>query len=129
MRVLDCFTMREGGEHHPHRQILRVIEGVRRQMELEVEIMPRFDYGAVRPWIHSYKGDHFIAMGGSHGLLICGDFPLYMKRHHIVGSCNVTEGDRYRFSLLYHKPEDLDEGLVDVPDPEELDRRLEETIA
>lgn len=128
-RIHDCFTMREGGEHHPHRQILRMVEGVRGEMGLEVEIRPRFDYGAVRPWIRSYKKDSFIALGGSHGLLICGDVRLHMdERHNLSGTCTVGEGQRIRLSFLFREPEALDEGEVEVPDAEELDRRLRETI-
>jgi GH15 family glucan-1,4-alpha-glucosidase len=130
VRIRDCFTMREGGEHHPHRQVLRIIEGVKGKMEISVEVMPRFDYGAVKPWIRPYKKDHFIALGGSDGLLICGDFPLHMNyRHDLAGSCTISEGERLRLSFLYRKPEDLDEEAVDVPDIHELDRRLEETRA
>lgn len=129
VRLRDCFTMRQGGEHHPHRQILRTIEGIRGQMDLKVEIMPRFDYGAVRPWIRSYKQDHFIALGGSHGLLICGDVPLHLnQRHDLAGSFTIGEGRRFRLSLLFREPEDLDEGIVEVPGTEELDRRMEETL-
>ena len=130
VRIRDCFTMREGGEHRPHRQILRVVDGVRGEMDLRVEISPRFDYGAVRPWIRSYKKDHFIALGGSQGLLICGNVILQPnRRHDLEGSCTVREGRRFRLSLLFRKPEALDEEEVEVPDTEELDRRLEETIS
>jgi GH15 family glucan-1,4-alpha-glucosidase len=130
VRIRDCFTMREGGEHHPHRQILRVIDGIEGQMDLKVEIMPRFDYGGIRPWIRSYKGEHFIALGGSHGLLICGDIPLHLnQRHDLAGSCMVEQGQRLHLSLLYRKPAALDEEVIEVPDSRELDRRLEETIA
>jgi GH15 family glucan-1,4-alpha-glucosidase len=128
--IRDCFTMREGGEHHPHRQILRMVEGVKGEMDLKVEIRPRFDYGAVRPWIRSYKKDSFIALGGSHGLLICGDFPLHLdERHNLGGACTVQEGQRVRLSLLFREPEVLDGDEVEVPGTDELDRRLEETIA
>ena len=27
LRMLDCMTMRRGGEHTPHRQILRALQG------------------------------------------------------------------------------------------------------
>jgi GH15 family glucan-1,4-alpha-glucosidase len=130
VRVRDCFTMREGGEHHPHRQVLRIIEGVRGQMMLTAEVMPRFDYGEVKPWIRTYRKEHFIALGGNNGLLICGDFPLHMNhRHDLAGSCTVRKGERFRLSFLYRAPEDLDEETVEVPDVHELDRRIEETLA
>ena len=116
VRVLDCFTMREGGEHHPHRQILRVVEGVRGQMDLKVDIMPRFDYGAVRPWIRPYQKDHFIALGGSHGLLICTDILLHLnQRHDLAGTFTVRKGRRVRLSLLFREPSELDEETIAVP--------------
>jgi pentatricopeptide repeat protein len=129
VRLRDCFTMREGGEEHPHRQILRIIEGIAGEVDLRVEIVPRFDYGAIRPWIRSYKGDHFIALGGSDGLLICGDVPLLMDQHNgLTGACTVGKGRRLRLSLLFREPAELDESAVKIPGTEELDRRLDETM-
>jgi len=127
-RLLDCLTMREGGEHHPHRQILRIIEGVRGKMEFIVDVAPVFDYGDIYPWIRKRK-DHHLAIGGNNGLLISGDLPLKMKhRHHLVCRCHCDEGKRAHLSILWRPPEDLDEGLVDPPAIQELDDRLEETI-
>jgi GH15 family glucan-1,4-alpha-glucosidase len=129
-RVTDCLTMRAGGEHEPHRQILRVVEGVKGSVKLTLDIVPRFDYGAVKPWIRRAGGGGHVAVGGSDGLFISGDFPVRMKhRHDLIGSCTVKAGDKLRLSLIYRKPEELDEGLPDVPAVEELDRRLQETIA
>jgi GH15 family glucan-1,4-alpha-glucosidase len=129
VRLLDCFPMRRGGQHNPYRQILRVVEGVRGRMELNLTVSPRLDYGAVKPWIRKKGDNHFIAIGGCDGLLISGDFPLEMKlRHDLTGSCIIGKGERRRISILYRKPEDLDEGLVSVPETGEIDRRLDETI-
>jgi GH15 family glucan-1,4-alpha-glucosidase len=128
-RLLDCFTMRRGGEHDPHGQILRIVEGVTGRVTFAVELVPRFDYGAVKPWIRRIESGHHIAVGGSDGLFISGDLPLEMKhRHDLAGKCTVREGQRLRLSILWRKPEDLDERLVQVPGLNELDRRLEETV-
>jgi GH15 family glucan-1,4-alpha-glucosidase len=129
-RLVDCFTMRRGGQHSPHQQILRTLEGTKGKVDFLVEIVPRFDYGAIRPWIRRYKEAHYIAIGGSDGLLLSGDFPLSMRhRHDLVASCTTETGKRFHLSILYRKPEDLDAGLVKPPDIEELDQRLEETVA
>lgn len=128
-RLLDCFTMRRGGEHDPHRQILRILEGITGRVTFNLELVARFDYGAVKPWIRKIHNGHHIAIGGSDGLFISGDFPVEMKhRHDLTGTCSVEEGQRLRLSILWRKPEDLDEELVQSPDVNELDRRLEETI-
>ena len=46
-RLLDCFAVRCADRvRTERRQILRMIEGVRGSVELEVRVAPRFDYGA-----------------------------------------------------------------------------------
>jgi len=128
-RLLDFFTMRKGGQHHPHQQMLRIVEGLDGEIRFEFDITPRFDYGAIRPWIRRKDKGSYIAIGGHYGLLISFNFRLDMKyRHRILGSCAVKQGKRVHLSILYRKPEDLDEGLVSAPDIEELDLRLDETL-
>jgi len=129
VRLMDCMTTHEGGEHHPHRQILRTVEGIEGRMRLTVEVVPVFDYGSVRAWIQK-REDCFIAMGSSNGLLISSDEPLTMpQRHKLSGEWSVGKGQRAHLSILWRRPENLDEGLVTPPGTEELDRRLQETIA
>jgi GH15 family glucan-1,4-alpha-glucosidase len=127
-RLLDFFTMRKGGEHDPHQQILRIVEGIEGETRFDADIAPRFDYGAIRPWIRQQDDHAYILIGGHDGLLISFDFQLDMKhRHRLMGSCVVTPGERRHLSILYRKPEELDEGLVSAPEIEELDHRLDET--
>lgn len=128
-RLLDCFTMREGGAQAPHQQILRVMEGVQGRVRLALELVPRFNFGTVKPWIRQTGVREYQAIGGAHGLLISGDFPLNLEqRHQLTGFLDLEEGQRARLSLLYRPPEELDERSVQAPTPDELDRRLEETI-
>ena len=128
-RLIDCFTMRRGGEHNPHRQILRVIEGLRGEVKFTIDIVPRFDFGTIKPWIRCYRQNHHIAIGGCDGLLISGDMPIKMKhRHDLTGTSTIAKGQRKYLSILHRLPESLDENLVDVPQSDELDRRLQETI-
>lgn len=129
-RLLDCFTMREGGEHSPHQQIIRVLEGVEGRVIIDLDIVPRFNFGTIKPWIRQTGEKEFQAIGGAHGLFISGDFPLSLEaRHRLTGSLELNQGQRARVSLLYRQPEELDEGAIVAPTSEELDRRLEETLA
>lgn len=130
VRLLDFFPMREGGEHHPHQQIIRLVEWVRGSMELNLQLQPRFDYGAIKPWIRSYIGDTFIALGGRDGLLISTNFPLVLhKRHQLTGTfiVNCEQCDCW-VSIIYAKPEDLDENLIQPPKDTEIKLRLDETL-
>jgi GH15 family glucan-1,4-alpha-glucosidase len=124
----DCFAMRRGGQRAPHKQILRLARCVRGTMELSVRVVPRFDYGAIRPWIRRYKREHFAAVGGSDGLIICGDMSLELEdRHSLAGRLRLEEGQQACLSILHRFPEELSEDRVEVPDAAELRRRLQET--
>ena len=129
-RLLDCFTLREGGAGTPYRQLLRVLEGVRGRMEFRTVISARFDYGAAKPWVRHHGGNLFSAIGGNDALVICGDAELSLVGHHDLGGDLVVQaGERLRLSAVYAAPETIDGGAPEATEPEELDRRLEETIA
>lgn len=129
VRLLDFFPMRKGGRHNPYQQILRIVEGCRGEAEMELRFQPRFDYGAIRPWIRQVD-DHYLALGGNTGLLISGSFDFELDdRHNLSGRCRVREGERRFVSLQYGFPENLDDGLISPPVPEDLEDRLETTLA
>src|SRR5487761_555353 len=76
-RLIDFFAMRPGGRQRPRREIVRIIEGVSGTLRLNVSFVPRFDFGEVKPWIHtSTRGAH-LAVGSNAGLAIMGDVPLH----------------------------------------------------
>jgi GH15 family glucan-1,4-alpha-glucosidase len=128
-RVTDCFTMREGGRHTPHHQLIRVIEGVRGETRFDVTIMPRYDYGEVRPWMRRQADNRYAALGGSHGLVISCDNDLRVRDfHNLETSVTVAEGERVRLSIHFSRPELLDEGDGEPVTADEIDRRLEETL-
>jgi pentatricopeptide repeat protein len=128
-RLIDAFTMRKGGEHDPHRQILRVVEGLDGTTDFRLECAPRFEYAAVKPWIRAVGPGAYAAIGGSAGLLISGNFRFEAPdRHRLGGTCRVAKGERAYLSILYRNPETLDEGGIEPPAVPELERRLAETL-
>ncbi len=127
-RVIDCFTMRAGGRNHPHRQLLRSIQGVRGAVALKIDIQPRFDYGVIRPWIRKDSKGNFLVIGGSNGLVISGNLELELKdRHNLFGVCVTAEGSRGWLSIVFCEPEQIEAGY-EVPESGELDSRLQETL-
>jgi GH15 family glucan-1,4-alpha-glucosidase len=128
-RLIDCFTMRRGGREEPHRQVLRVVEGVRGRVELDVRVAPRFNYGEALPWIRRLEGVVFTAIGGSEALVVSGDVGLESEgEHDLAGRISVGEGERKRLSLVFAEPEDVDPNPEGVPDVGDLERRLDETV-
>jgi GH15 family glucan-1,4-alpha-glucosidase len=129
VKVYDFLPMKKGAIIKPYQQILRIIEGLVNEVEVEVNILPRFDYGSIRPWIKRYKGSSFAVLGGSQGLLISGNLPLRFKgTHHLRATIKVRPKERYYLSILYRRPEELDNYHVVVPGIDELDFRFLETI-
>jgi hypothetical protein len=129
VRVTDCLTMRPGGAREPYRQLLRVVDGLEGAVDLRIELVPRFDYGRVRPWIRR-AGHTRQALGGDDGLVVEGDVPLVPSGlHDLVAEVRVAAGQRLRLSLRHIRPEVLDGSGSRPPAPAELDRRLEQTVA
>jgi GH15 family glucan-1,4-alpha-glucosidase len=127
--LLDCFTMSRGTEEFPYRQLLRVLEGVRGHVELDLKIVPRFDYGEVEPWIRQEGVKLYSTIGGDDGLLISTDANIVADDEYgLEASMSVHAGERVRLSIVSFPPEQLDEDPEQVPGAQELDCRLEETI-
>jgi len=128
-RLLDCFTIRRGGSTHPYHQLLRVVEGVRGRMDLELTVAPRFDYGGVSPWLRKHGSNVFTAIGGDDGLIISGDWEFDPLDHHgLTAHASIQASERVRLSLQFARPQDLDPAPPDPPGSEELDERLDYTI-
>ncbi|HKK02019.1 MAG TPA: glycoside hydrolase family 15 protein [Desulfuromonadales bacterium] len=129
VRVLDFLPIGDDEDAGFCRQVLRRIEGLQGTVNLSIDIVPRFDYGAIRPWIRR-RGGSFIAVGGSDGLLINGSLPLQTPdRHGLHGSWKISSGE-YQYLALYHaRPEVLDDGVVTAPDADLIESRLAATVA
>lgn len=127
-RLIDCYALPADPEH-PYRQILRVVEGISGYVELEMEIAPRFDYGAVAPWLRQEGVGVYSAIGGNDGLIISGDASLSPAgQHDLRSTVGVHPGERVRLSIMSVSPEKLDQGPREVSDADEVDRRLDATI-
>jgi GH15 family glucan-1,4-alpha-glucosidase len=129
-RVFDFMPMRQGGLHQPYQQIIRIIEGIKGHVKFKVEVMPRFDYGAIKPWLRLYKKTSYVALGGSYGLVISSDFLFSLEdRHYLKAVFKIPPNTRQYLSIMHGRPENLDDYLVEVPSTFELDFRLGQTMA
>ncbi len=127
-RLLDCFVTPEEAEQS---RLVRIVEGVRGSLKLKVEVVPRFDYGAVAPWLREAGGEStFAAIGGDDGLLIRADFGLEVVDHHrLEAELEVGEGERRRLILGYSHPVDLEPlDRFEALDPDRIDAALERTV-
>ncbi len=111
------------------RRILRVVEGRRGEVELDLRIAPRFDYGMVRPWIRRLGLRTYSAVGGNDALVIWCEQELEQEpEHELRGRLRVSAGDRIRLLLTYQRPELISIDTVEEPDAHVLDQEIEHTL-
>jgi GH15 family glucan-1,4-alpha-glucosidase len=129
-RLLDSFLAAERPERSRGPSLLRVIEGQRGTVELEIKVAPRFDYGQVTPWMQRHGRRLHSAIGGNDSLVVwCEEELTEGPAHELVGRVELSAGDRVRLLLRYYPPEEVDSEGASEPDSAALDGRLEETIA
>jgi GH15 family glucan-1,4-alpha-glucosidase len=128
VRILDLFLVTERPRPGWQREILRVVEGRRGVVELDVRVAPRFDYGEVRPWIRRHSHHMHSAIGGNDGLLVWCEQELEEDpRHELAARVRVSAGDRLRLLLRYSPPELVGDDPPE-PEPSSLDRDLDRAI-
>ena len=129
--LYDCFVIEEGGGRgDERRRLVRVVEGVRGELRIRVEVRPRFDYGAIAPWVRTHEGGLHSAVGGDDGLLCWSDAGLAADDDHgLCGEAVVGAGDRVRVLIEFRRPEEIDDAAREPPAAAEVDDLLESTIA
>jgi GH15 family glucan-1,4-alpha-glucosidase len=127
VRVLDWMPLGEQNGNDSEREIVRVLECTHGTAEVALEIAPRFDYGAVAPWLRRASEDTFTAIGGDDGLVIWSDAELDGDGERLTATASLNDGERLRLLIRYVRPHLLDHDLR-IPDGERIDARLRETV-
>ena len=128
-RLIDFLPIPAEDDQQAHRRVIRIVEGQRGTVEFDARIVPRFDYGDVRPWIRRHGDRLHSAIGGNDALIIWCESGLDQEgNHELSGRFTVRAGERVRLVMTYCAPEQVPEDPPD-PDPGEIDQALEDTIA
>jgi GH15 family glucan-1,4-alpha-glucosidase len=128
--LTDLFAIDRRDPRRSPQQLLRIVDGVRGTVELAVRIAPRFDYGGSSPWLRRLGARRIAAFGGDDGLDVQCDAPLELEGDHdVLARCVVRAQERVRLSIAYVDASTLDHEPPDELRPEQLDRRLDETLA
>jgi GH15 family glucan-1,4-alpha-glucosidase len=102
--------------------VMRIVEGKRGQVPMRMELVIRFDYGWIVPWVrHTDRGIR--ATAGPDTLYCRTDVELRGENLRTVADFTVSAGQRIPFTLTWsptHRPE---------PEEREAERSLRETEA
>lgn len=112
VRVIDCMLRRDELDQYP--RVVRVVEGRRGRVPMRMELIIRFDYGSLVPWVRKIEdGAARLAVGGPDALVLRAGVEVYGENLTTVAEFFVDEGVRVPFTLTWHPsheppPSDLD---------------------
>ena len=101
----------------PQSEIVRTVVGVRGEVPMHVELVLRFGYGALVPWVTRYGTQGLRAIAGPDMVVLYTDVPLHGEDLTSVGDFVVREGESRSFTLSWrpsHKatPERIDPAVA-----------------
>lgn len=100
-RVIDCLVVQD-----LHPTLVRRVEGVEGRVELGLELVIRFDYGSIVPWVHRLADGGLQATAGPDTLVLHAPVALHGEDLRTRGDFTVAAGQRLDFSLVWHPTHD-----------------------
>jgi GH15 family glucan-1,4-alpha-glucosidase len=97
VRLIDFMPPR--GENP---DIIRIVEGLRGKVAMQMELVIRFDYGQIVPWVRRRKRyDGLEAIAGPDGLILRTPIETCGKDLTTIAEFTVEKGDRVPFVLTW----------------------------
>src|SRR5258705_1281620 len=97
VRLIDFMPPR--GENP---DIIRIIEGLRGKVSMQMELIIRFDYGNILPWVRRRKRfDGLEAVAGPDALILRTPVETHGKDLTTIAEFTVAKGDRIPFVLTW----------------------------
>ena len=97
VRLIDFMPPR--GENP---DIIRIIEGLRGTVSMQMELIIRFDYGQIVPWVRTRKRyEGLEAIAGPDALILRTPIQTYGKDLTTIAEFTVAKGDRLPFVLTW----------------------------
>jgi GH15 family glucan-1,4-alpha-glucosidase len=81
--------------------VVRIVEGVEGEVEMRMELLIRFDYGSIVPWVRRSEGDARVAVAGPDALCLRTPVELRGEDLRTLGEFTVRAGDRVPFTLTW----------------------------
>jgi len=96
VRIIDFMPIRDQTV-----DVIRIVEGLRGQVPMQMHLTIRFDYGQTIPWVHRIDGD-LSAVAGPDALVLRSPVETRGEGHSTVAEFTVSRGQRIPFSLAWY---------------------------
>ncbi len=117
VRLIDFMPPRETKP-----DVVRIVEGVRGRVEMAMELVVRFDYGSVVPWVRNLDGT-LVGIAGPDAVALKTPVELEGRDLRTYASFSVAEGDRVPFVLTWFPSNERQPEAVDA------EEALENTVS
>jgi GH15 family glucan-1,4-alpha-glucosidase len=102
--------------------VVRIVEGIRGRVDLELELVIRFDYGSIVPWVRRVDGA-LVGIAGPDAVSLHTPVELEGRDLRTVASFSVSEGERVPFVLTWFPSNEP------VPDGIDAEAALDQTTS
>ena len=96
VRLVDCMPPRQRDP-----DVARVVEGVRGRVPMRMELVIRFDYGSIVPWVRR-QGGALHAIAGPDSVWLRTPVEVRGENFRTLAEFAVDEGERVPFTLTWH---------------------------
>jgi GH15 family glucan-1,4-alpha-glucosidase len=101
--------------------VVRIVEGVRGTVDVRMELVLRFDYGSIVPWVRNLDGA-LVAIAGPDAACVRTPIELVGRDLRTFAEFQVREGDRVPFVLTWFPSH------LDLPEPVDAEEALADTL-
>jgi GH15 family glucan-1,4-alpha-glucosidase len=106
--LVDCMCVNAG-----RAAVIRLVTGRRGRVAMRTELIVRFDYGWLVPWVRR-RGQGIVAVGGPDVVCLQSEVELHGENLRTVGEFHVSEGETRAFVLSWHPSQAEDPGPLDA---------------
>jgi len=117
VRLLDFMPPRETTP-----DLVRIVEGVRGTVDMRMELVLRFDYGSVVPWVRNLDGT-LVGIAGPDAVSLHTPVELEGRDLRTHASFTVREGERVPFVLTWFPSNET------LPEAVDAEQALRDTVA
>jgi len=96
VRLVDCMPPRDRTP-----DLVRLVEGVSGEVEMRMELIVRFDYGSIVPWVRRIDG-LWRAIGGPDAVSLWSSVPVHGEDLTTRATFTVKAGEVADFLMVWH---------------------------
>jgi GH15 family glucan-1,4-alpha-glucosidase len=97
VRIIDFMPLRDRDV-----DVVRIVEGIRGQVPMRMDLIMRFDYGSIVPWVQRKQG-HLVAIAGPDALTLRTPVRYHGQGWRHTAEFTVSARQRIPFVLTYHR--------------------------